>query len=120
MTPGRDVDVAPWDGEWADDDRDANFKADIVLYKHSDPLSTLDNLGAAIGVPVGGLVHYVLARWASAGSAAVLEMGPSMINRLWEHIEAAEAAGTDEARLVAYDALRQMVSWLRLPLTDNG
>ncbi|HVV35591.1 MAG TPA: DUF6027 family protein [Acidimicrobiales bacterium] len=119
-TPGRDVHVAPWDGEWPADDGDANFKADIVLYKHSDPLSTLDNLSRAIGVPVGGLVHYVLARWASAGSAAALEMGPSMIDRLWEHVETAEAAGTDDARLAAYDALKQMVSWLRIPLADNG
>jgi hypothetical protein len=118
VTPGRDVHVAPWDGEWPDDDRDANFKADVVLYKHSDPLATLDNLGASVGIPVGALVHYVLARWASAGSAAVLEMGPSMINRLWEQVERAEAADTDAARLEAYDALRQMISWLRIPISD--
>jgi hypothetical protein len=30
----------------------------------------------------------------------------------------AEAAGTDEDRLAAYDQLRQMLSWLRLPLVD--
>jgi hypothetical protein len=119
-TPGRDVHVAPWNGTWRDDDKDANFKADIVLYANSDPLSTLDNLGGAIGVPVGGLVHYVLARWASAGSAALLEAGPSMVNRMWEQIVEAEAAGTEEARLAAYDALRQMLSWLRIPLSDNG
>jgi hypothetical protein len=115
----RDVHVAPWTGEWSDDDRDANFKSDIALYAHADPLTTLDNLGSAIGVPVGGLVHYVLARWASAGSAALLEVGPSMINRMWEQVEIADAADTDDARLVAYDALKQMLSWLRLPLAEN-
>jgi len=119
-TPPRDVRIAPWNGEWAEDDKDANFKSDVVLYAHSDPLTTLDNLGAALGIPVGGLVHYVLARWASAGSAALLEVGPSMINRMYEQVEKAEAAGTDDARLAAYDALRQMVSWLRLPLTESG
>lgn len=111
--------VAPWVGEWADDDRDANFKSDIVLYAQSDPLTTLDNLGGAINVPVGGLVHYVLARWASAGSAALLEIGPSMVNRMWEQVESAEAADTDAARLAAYEALKQMLSWLRLPLTGE-
>jgi hypothetical protein len=119
-TPPRDVRVEPWVGAWPDDDRDANFKADVVLYAHSDPLTTLDNLATSVGVPVGGLVHYVLARWASAGSAALLEIGPSMVNRMWEQVEAAEAAGTDAARLAAYDALRQMVSWLRLPLAESG
>jgi uncharacterized protein DUF6027 len=113
---GRDVHIEGWDGDWPDDDKDANFKSDVVLYAHSDPLSTLDQLGSNLGIPVGGLVHYVLARWASAGSAALLEVGPSMINRMWEQVEAAEAAGTDEARLAAYDALMQMLSWLRLPL----
>ncbi|MDP1795237.1 MAG: DUF6027 family protein [Acidimicrobiales bacterium] len=117
-TPGRDVHVAPWTGTWHDDDRDANFKSDITLYAHADPLNTLDNLGNAIGVPVGGLVHYVLARWASAGSAALLEVGPSMINRLWEQIEKAEAAADDAARLEAYEALKQMISWLKIPLDD--
>lgn len=119
MTPGRDVRVAPWDGEWPEDDEDANFKSDVVLYTSSDPLATLDALAANLGIPVGGLVHYVLARWASAGSAALLEVGPSMINRMWEQVERAEAAATDDARLVAYGALKEMLSWLRLPLTDE-
>lgn len=117
--PGRDVHIAPWDGAWSNDDKDANFKADVALYAHADPLSALDQLGGTLGIPVGGLVHYVLARWASAGSAALLEVGPSMINRMWEQVEIAETAGTDEARAAAYDALKQMLSWLRLPL-DHG
>jgi hypothetical protein len=41
-----------------------------------------------------------------------------MVPRLWEPIEHAETADTDEARLEAYAQLRQMLSWLRVPLTD--
>ena len=119
MTASRNVDIRPWQGSWADDDRDANFKSDVVLYANADPLATLDALGAALGIPVGGLAHYVLARWASAGSAALLEMGPTMVERMWAHVEAAETTDTDAARLAAYEALKQMLSWLRLPITED-
>jgi len=119
MTPEiRSVELIPWDGPWANDDPDANFKADIALYAHVDPIRTIDNLASAIGVPAGAIVRYVLAKWASAGSGGLLELGPSMVNRLWEPIELAEEAGTDEARLAAFTQLRQMVSWLRLPISD--
>lgn len=105
-----------WTGPWPDDDADANFKADVALYSAHDPLQTLRGLSANVGVPVGALARYVLARYATGGSGGLLELGPTMVNRLWEPIEQAEAAGTDEARLAAYDHLRQMVSWLRFPL----
>jgi hypothetical protein len=112
------VDLVPWTGPWREDDPDANFKRDIALYALVDPLATVSNLATAVDVPVGAIVWYVLAKWASAGSGGLLELGPSVIHRLWEPIERAEAAGTDEARLAAYEQLRQMLSWLRLPLTD--
>jgi hypothetical protein len=41
-----------------------------------------------------------------------------MVRRLWEPIDRAEQAGSDEARLEAYGQLRQMIGWLRLPLED--
>jgi hypothetical protein len=116
--PIRSVELIPWTGPWSDDDRDANFKADVALYAHVDPMSTVDNLARAMGIPAGAIVWYVLAKWASAGSGGLLELGPSMINRLWEPIEQAEATDTDTARLQAYEQLRQMVSWLRLPLAE--
>jgi hypothetical protein len=116
--PSRSVELIPWTGPWSDDDRDANFKADVALYAHVDPMSTVDNLAFAMGIPDGAIVWYVLAKWASAGSGGLLELGPSMINRLWEPVEHAEAADTDTARLEAYEQLRQMLSWLRLPLAD--
>jgi hypothetical protein len=110
--------LVPWSGPWSDTDPDANFKADVALYAHVDPMTTIHNLAQAIGLPDGAVVWYVLAKWASAGSGGLLELGPSMTNRLWKIIEEAEEAGTDRARLQAYDQLRQMIMWLRLPLVD--
>jgi hypothetical protein len=75
-------------------------------------------MATALGIPEGSIVHYVLAKWAAAGSGGLLELGPSMIHRLWLPVEEAEADGTDAARLEAYDQLRQMLSWLRLPLVE--
>jgi Family of unknown function (DUF6027) len=114
----RSVELTPWTGPWADDDRDANFKADVALYAHVDPMSTIENLAAAMDLPEGAIVWYVLAKWASAGSGGLLELGPSMVNRLWEPVEQAESTGTDSARVDAYQQLRQMLAWLRLPLSN--
>jgi hypothetical protein len=116
----RTVEIVGWSGPWEDDDPDANFKADVALYSHVDPMSTIGNLAAAIGIPEGAVVHYVLAKWASAGSGGLLELGPSMVHRLWAVIERSEDDGTDAGRLAAYEQLRQMISWLRLPLIDDG
>ncbi len=41
-----------------------------------------------------------------------------MVPRLWEPIAAAEEKDDDEARLQAYHQLRQMISWLKVPLDD--
>lgn len=114
------VDLVGWDGPWDPDDPDANFKADVALYSHVDPLTTITGLATAMGIPEGAVVHYVLAKWASAGSGGLLELGPSMVHRLWTVVEEAEGEGTDAARLAAYDQLSQMISWLRLPLVNEG
>ena len=114
------VRLEPWAGPWEEGDTDANFKAEIALYSKLDPLSTISNLAVAIGVPVGAVCRYVLARWATEGSGGLLELGPRMVHRLWEPCERAEEAATDEARLLAYDQLRQMISWLRVPLVEPG
>jgi hypothetical protein len=108
-----------WDGPWDDDDPDANFKAEVALYANVDPLTTVTNLAGALGLPVGSVVRYVLARWASEGSAGLLELGPRTIERLNAVCDEAEAAGTDDARLAAYDQLRQMLAWLKLPLSES-
>ena len=110
------VALSRWTGPWEPDDPDANFKAEVADYSRLDPLKTLTGLGANVGIPVGALARYVLARYATTGSGGLLELGPHMVHRLWEPVEAAEAAGTDEARLLAYNQLRQMIEWLRFPL----
>jgi hypothetical protein len=107
-----------WAGTWADDDPDAAFKAEVRDYTRLDPTETLRGMSEYLGIPEGALARYVLAKWASAGSDGLLEIGPSMVEQLWAHVAAAEAADTDEARLAAYHKLRGMLSWLRAPLTD--
>ena len=108
-----------WTGPWPDDDPDANFKAEVALYANADPLATITRLSENTGVPVGAICRYVLARWASEGAAGLLELGPHMARRLYAVCEAAEARGTDEDRLAAYDQLRQMLAWLVTPLDDD-
>jgi hypothetical protein len=103
-------------GPWPEDDPDANFKADIALYSLVDPLTTIGNLSAGVGVPVGAICRYVLAKWASGGSGGLLELGPTMTRRLAAVCEQAESTGTDEARLTAFAQLREMILWLRMPL----
>jgi hypothetical protein len=105
-----------WSGPWPGDDPDANFKADVALYAKLDPLATIRNLSASLDVPVGAICRYVLAKWATGGSGGLLELGPTMTRRLAAVCDDADAAGTDEARLVAYAQLRDMLRWLRLPL----
>ena len=116
----RRVDLVGWEGPWDADDPDANFKADVALYAHVDPMATIANLAAAMGMPEGAVVHYVLAKWASAGSGGLLELGPTMVHRLWAVFEKADEEGSDEAREAAYQQLRQMIGWLRVPLVDEG
>jgi len=110
------IELVRWAGPWSDDDPDANFKADVALYTKLEPLETLGPLSASTGIPVGALVRYVLARWASAGSESLLNAGPSVIERMWATISEAEQTDTNEARLAAYEVVRQMVAWLRAPL----
>jgi len=112
----RTVRLEGWTGPWPDDDPDANFKRDVALYAHVDPLSTLRTMSEAIDVPLGALCHYVLAKWATAGSGGLLELGPTMTRRLAAVCADAEAANTDDARLAAYAQLRAMIAWLSLPL----
>ena len=112
------VRLLAWDGPWEADDPDANLKVDIVAYRHADPMLTLTGLARSIDVPVGALVRYVLARWASGGSEGLLELGPSTVERMRAEVEQAEAAGTDDARLAAYEVLRQQLVWLDHGLSD--
>lgn len=110
--------LSTWDGPWAANDPDANFKREVAEYMRLDPLHTLRGMSLYLGIPVGALARYVLARWATAGSAGLLEVGPEMVRRLWEPIARAEEADADSVRLDAYHQLRQMIAWLKYPLDD--
>ena len=110
------ITLEEWRGPWPDDDKDANLKADIALYAHVDPLRTVRGLSDSINVPIGAIVHYVLARWASEGASGLLELGPTMSRRLLAVCAEAEADGSEQARLVAFEQLRQMISWFNYPL----
>jgi hypothetical protein len=120
MDDDPEVRLVRWTGPWTHDDPDANLKADIALYSNVDPLATVASLAAAVDVPVGAVVRYVLARWASAGSEGLLAAGPSLVNRMWDACREADDAGTDEARVAAYGRLREMVAWMRLPLEGEA
>lgn len=108
------MELYPYLDSWADDDPHANFKAEVVQYSQTDPLPTLENLSRATGIPVPCLVRYILVKYAVSGAEALLAMTPIVLRQMEQHIEKAEAAGTDAARLEAYEALRQMIGWLKL------
>ena len=110
------VTLTRWDGPWPSDDPDANFKTDVALYGKLDPLVTLEGLSRNLDIPLGALARYVLAKFATSGSGAALELGPSVVQQLAKLVDEAESADTDEARLAAYDGLRQFIGWLRFPL----
>ncbi|TWV53934.1 hypothetical protein FRZ03_08185 [Streptomyces misionensis] len=107
-----------WCATWPDNDPHANFKSDVVLYGRLDPLATLRGMSESLGIPVGALARYVLARWATGGSGGLLEIGPVMVHRLWEPIAEAERQDSDGERLRAYHRLREMIAWLKLPLDE--
>lgn len=112
MAVSRTITIEGWDGPWADDDRDANFKHEISLYAQADPLATITALGEAVNVPPGAIAHYVLAKWASEGAAGILELGPTMVDKLLAACQAAEDQPDDEHRLAAYRGVAQRIAWL--------
>jgi hypothetical protein len=60
MENAQSIEIGGWDGPWRDDDPDANFKADVAVYSHVDPMKTIRGLASAMGIPDGAVVHYVL------------------------------------------------------------
>jgi len=108
----------PYTDTWDEQDPHANFKADVAHYTIVDPLPTLAGLCQATGVPVPCLIRYVLVKYAASGSDAMMAMGPLVLRQMQEQIDAAEVADTVEARLKAYEALRQIVSWLQAGMRE--
>lgn len=118
MTETRTLTLEPYEGSWPDDDPDAGFRSMVAEFSHIDALPTLETLSRNKGIPLGALAAFILARYSASGSEALMEMGPRVVRQMAEIVEAAETAGTDVARLEAYRALAQIVSWLQVPLTD--
>jgi hypothetical protein len=108
-----------WTGPLDDSDPHANFKREVAAGALVDPLPTLQNLADYVGLPLGAVCRHALVKWASAGSDALLEVGPAWVRRLAEPVARAEAAGTDDARLAAYAELRSLLGWLAAGL-DEG
>lgn len=115
---GHSVALERYLGSWEPGDPHANFKRAVAEYTRADPLTTLRNLSASTGVPVGALARYALVRWTAEGSEALLSLGPRTVERMWDVVAAAEEAGTEQARLAAFGVLREMLSWLRAPLHE--
>ena len=112
------MELQRYEGPWNDDDPDANFKAQVAEYSRNDPLPTLETLSRNTGIPVGALARYILVRGAAEGSEALLALGPQTVRRMERIAAEAEADGSDEAKLRAFDTLRSMLSWLRVPLDE--
>jgi len=105
-------------GQWPPDDPDGGFRQLVAEYSAIDPMPTLEELGRHKGIPVGALVAFVLARYSTSGSEALLYTGPVVVRQMSEIVRKAETAGTDAARLDAYRRLAAIVSWLEVPLED--
>ena len=108
-----------WTGSVSDDDPHANLKREVAAGALVDPLPTLQNLAEYVGLPVGAVARHALVKWVSAGSDALLEVGPAWVRRLSEPLARAEAAGTDAARLAAYGELRGLLDWLAAGLEEG-
>jgi ADP-ribose pyrophosphatase YjhB (NUDIX family) len=117
-TDARTVRLEPWTGPVEPHDPNAAFKHEVAATSLVDPLTTLEGLSAMVGVPVGALARPVLARWAAAGSEALLELGPSTVERMADIVEQARAEGSDAARAEAFEALAPLVTWLGAGLED--
>ena len=118
MRAPRTVTLEPYRGTWPADDPDAGFRRMVAEYSAIDPMPTLETLGRSKGIPVGALVAFVLARYCTSGSDALLHMGPLVVRQMAEIVRNAEAAGTEAACVEAYRALSAIVSWLQVPLDD--
>ena len=107
---------------WNEDprDRDANFKREVALYTLNDPMPTIETMSRNLNIPVGAIVKYILVRWATSGSEALLEMGPRVVRQMADVVKEAESRDDDQDRLLAYRKLAAIVSWLQVPLVNPG
>lgn len=113
LEPHLPITLPPYRDTWDASDPHANFKAEVALYTVHDPLPTLQNLSRDTGIPLPALIRYVLVKYAASCADALLAMTPIVLRQMEQHIATAEAEGSEAARLRAYEALKQIVAWLR-------
>ena len=113
------LELHPYQDKWHGDDPYANFKAEVANYTVTDPLPTLEVLSQSSGIPLPCLVRYVLVKWASSGAEALMSMPPITLTQMQQRVDKAEEEDTDEARLYAYKALREIIAWLQLGMQEN-
>lgn len=63
-------------------DPDAGFREDVASSQLIDPMPGLERLARSTGVALDDLVHHALVRWMSAGSEALLLIGPRALHEL--------------------------------------
>ena len=108
------LELKPWRDSWELADPHANFKADVACYTTADPIPTLENLSRGTGIPLGCLIRYVLVKYATSGSDALLAIDPIVFRQMREHVRGAERDGSEAAKLKAYEALKAMIAWLEI------
>ena len=106
------VRLVRWQPEIAPDDPDAGYKHAVAGSALVDPVTTLRQAAASLGVPVGALARHVLAEWASSGAAALLQAGPDVVEELARAADAVDEAPQGLARDEAWSTLRGRIRWL--------
>jgi hypothetical protein len=112
--------LQPDEGRWPPEDPDAGFRQMVAEYSRLDPIPTLEVLGRHKQIPVGALARFILAKYCTSGSDALLEMGPRVVRQMGDLVRHAETEGSDDARLKAYAALKAIIAWLEVPLGEQS
>jgi len=112
------VRLVRWQPDIGEGDPDAGYKHAVAGSALVDPVATLRTAAENLGVPIGALVRHVLAEWASAGSAAILEAGPGVVDDLAQAADAVDEAPQGLARDEAWAALRGRIQWLAHGVRD--
>ncbi len=114
------MELYPFRATWEASDPHANFKSEVAAYSVADPMPALRNLSSTTGIPLPCLIRYILVKYAASAGDALLAMGPIVFEQMRSHIARAEEAGTDSARLEAYESLRQIIAWLQASTTEQN
>lgn len=113
------ITLAEYHGTWEPGGPDATFRREMATYCAIDPMPTLEGMSESLDIPVGAIARYILVKWATSGSEGLMEIGPRVIRQMAGVVQKAEAAGTTEARVQAYEELSSIISWLAIPLDDQ-